>query len=196
MKRTLSGVSLLIAMPIALVASAIVLSSCTLFSHPSVDVVGDSITYLSRSPIQSYLSSGGYSPTIKAVPGAKIVQSLATVNTLAVHPPTDWIIELGTDDAGASNTGWSLPFLAVWKAVSPSDCVIFVTISTQAGPIAADINSTIGQLIKTNHNAHELDWGNIEYSHPGWVHSDNIHPTPAGQVQLAQDELHALQSDC
>ena len=181
---------------LTLIASLGGLSSCTLFSHPTVDVVGDSITYLSKSSIQETLSSNGYSPTIKAVPGAKIVQSLATIDALAVHPPSDWIIELGTDDAGASNTGWSLPFLAAWKAVSPSDCVIFVTISKLAGPIASDINSAIKQLVKTNHNAHELDWSSIEYLHPGWVHSDNIHPTKAGQAQLAKDELHALQSDC
>ncbi|HUY85706.1 MAG TPA: hypothetical protein VMU77_01225, partial [Acidimicrobiales bacterium] len=120
-------------------ASVVSLSSCALFSKPSVDVVGDSITYLSRASIQTSLSANGYSPTIRAVPGAKIVQSLSTVDALAAHPPTDWIIELGTDDAGASNTGWSLPFLATWKAVSRSACVIFVTISTEAGPIANDI---------------------------------------------------------
>jgi hypothetical protein len=163
---------------------------------PTVYVVGDSITSLSQAAIASAFASAGYQPTIKATPGVKIGQAENAVTTLAQNQPRAWIIELGTDDAGANDNVWSEPFLAEWSAVSPASCVIYVTVSPRAGPVAQQIDSSIENLARTHSNVHVLDWGNIEYQNPAWVSADGIHPTAAGQAALAALETQALQHSC
>jgi hypothetical protein len=165
-------------------------------SRPAVYVVGDSISALSRHAISTALQDSGYQPTIEATPGAKIVQAETVVTTLAQQQPWAWVIELGTDDAGAKNAAWPQPFLAEWKAVSSAACVIYVTISPRAGPVAVQIDSSIEKLAQTHSNVHVLDWGRIEYENPAWVYFDGIHPTPQGQAELAGLEMQELSHAC
>jgi lysophospholipase L1-like esterase len=80
--------------------------------------------------------------------------------------------------------------------VSPAKCVIYVTISPRAGPVAAKINAAIKNLAATHRNVHVLDWGNAEYSNPSWLNRDGIHPTPQGQAALASLERDELQQSC
>ena len=167
-----------------------------LTSSATVYVVGDSITALSRASIASSLTNAGYQPTVSATPGVKIGQALADVTNLAQNQPWAWIIELGTDDAGARNVGWPQPFLAEWNAVSPAACVVYVTVSPYSGAVGRQIDTSIEKLAHAHSNVHILDWGNIEYTHPGWVSPDGIHPTPAGQVALAGLEVGALRNAC
>jgi hypothetical protein len=167
-----------------------------LTTNPTVYVVGDSITYLSEADISADLSNAGYQANISATPGVKIGQSLANITTLAQHQPWAWIIELGTDDAGAHDTVWPEPFLAEWSAVSPAKCVIYVTVSPRSGPVAQQIDASMQQLAEAHSNVHLLDWGTIEYQNPSWVSADGIHPTPAGQAALAALETQALQHAC
>lgn len=167
-----------------------------LTSNQSVYVVGDSITYLSEAPISADLSNAGYQPTISATPGVKIGQSLGEITALAQNQPYAWIIELGTNDAGARDTVWPQEFLAEWAAVSPAQCVLYVTVSSRAGAVADQIDASIQNLAKTHSNVHILDWGTIEYQNPAWVTGDGIHPTPAGQNALAALEAQELQRDC
>ncbi len=163
---------------------------------PAVYVVGDSITWLSQTAISDALSKAGYTPTISATPGVRIDQSQANVARLAQTQPWAWIIELGTNDAGANNTMWMAPFEAVWNSVSPAGCVIYVTVSPRAGPIAIEINAAIENLARSHSNVHVLDWGRLEYSTPGLVKPDTIHPTPRGQVALANLEAQELKRSC
>jgi hypothetical protein len=163
---------------------------------PAVYVVGDSITSLSRTAIHGELTGAGYRPTISATPGVKIGQAQTAVTTLAQHQPWAWIIELGTDDAGAKDEVWPTPFLAEWSAVSPATCVIYVTVSQRAGPVAQQIDSSIEKLAAAHPNVHVLNWGSMEYENAGWVYADGIHPTPAGQVVLAGLEAQELHSAC
>jgi hypothetical protein len=158
----------------------------------TVYVVGDSITSLSQASIVSALTTAGYQPTIRATPGVKIGQAQNVVSTLALNQPWAWIIELGTDDAGANDNVWSEPFLAEWSAVSSAPCVVYVTVSPRAGPVAQQIDSSIERLARTHSNVHVLDWGDIEYQNPAWVTADGIHPTAAGQAALAAFETQAL----
>lgn len=163
---------------------------------PSVYVVGDSITFLSQASISSELSSAGYQATIKSTPGVKIGQAQDQVAALARQQPWAWIIELGTNDAGAQNTAWPEPFLAEWSLVSPAQCVIYVTVSPRAGAIARQINAAMARIARVHTNAHLLEWGTIEYENPTWVTADGIHPTPAGQEALAVLEAQALRHSC
>lgn len=167
-----------------------------LTSNQSVYVVGDSITYLSEAPISADLSNAGYQTTISATPGVKIGQSQAEITALAQNQPYAWIIELGTNDAGAQDTVWPQQFLAEWSAVSRASCVLYVTVSPRAGPVAQQIDASIRNLAKTHANVHVLDWGNIEYQNPSWASGDGIHPTPAGQAALAALEVQRLKQDC
>jgi lysophospholipase L1-like esterase len=167
-----------------------------LTSHSAVYVVGDSITYLSEASISADLSNAGYQPQISATPGVKIGQSQAEITALAQSQPWAWIIELGTNDAGAQDTVWPEQFLAEWSVVSSAKCVIYVTVSPRAGPVAQQIDASMQQLAGSHSNVHLLDWGTIEYQNPSWVNADGIHPTPAGQATLAALETQELRHAC
>jgi lysophospholipase L1-like esterase len=161
-----------------------------------VAVVGDSITALSRTDVSAVLTQAGFQPVVEATPGVKMAQAAATIDQLSQQSPTDWIIELGTNDAGGNNRLWSEAFLAEWQRVESSDCVIYVSVSPRAGAIATQIDTAFAGLAAKHANVHVLDWGRLEYDHPGWVEPDTIHPTPAGQAELAGLEAQALQHDC
>jgi lysophospholipase L1-like esterase len=167
-----------------------------LSTDPAVYVVGDSITYLSEASLSADLSSAGYQPTISASPGVKIGQSQAEISALAQNHPWAWIIELGTNDAGAQDSVWPEQFLAEWSLVSSAKCVIYVTVSPRAGPVANQIDTSMQQLADAHSNVHLLDWGTIEYQNPSWVNADGIHPTPAGQAALAALETQELRHAC
>lgn len=165
-------------------------------SPPTVAVVGDSITALSRESIERSLDQAGYKPTVDAVIGIETAQAQPLVDQLAQQNPTDWIIELGTNDAGQSNSMWPLPFLAQWQQVRSSACVIYLSVSPHAGPIANQINVSLAKLAQAHTNVHILNWGQLEYANPAWLEPDKIHPTPAGQVELADLETQELRQYC
>ncbi len=167
-----------------------------LSSGNTVYVVGDSITSLSATSISEALTSAAYAPTVSGTLGVKIGQAQAKVTSLAGKEPWAWIIELGTDDAGAKNQAWSGPFQAEWQLISSASCVIYVTISPRAGPVGDQINAATVSLAKLHSNVHVLDWGNLEYTNPTWVTVDGIHPTPQGQAALANLETQELQQVC
>ncbi len=166
------------------------------FSQPTVAVVGDSVTALSRQSIATSLAQAGYQPSIEAVDGIELVQAVPFVDQLAEQKPNDWIIELGTNDAGRDNPLWALPFLADWQQVRASGCAIYLSVSPHAGPIAAQINASLAGLAHAHANVHVLDWGSLEYGNPAWIEPDMIHPTPAGQAELAALETQALRRYC
>ena len=164
--------------------------------RPTVAMVGDSITALSRHSIATSLGEAGYQPSIEAVIGIELEQAVPLVDQLAEQKPNDWIIELGTNDAGRDNPLWALPLLAEWKQVRSSGCVIYLSVSPHAGPIAAQINDSLAELARAHANVHILDWGNLEYGNPAWIEPDMIHPTPAGQAELASLEAQVLRRYC
>jgi hypothetical protein len=167
-----------------------------LTGRPAVYVVGDSITALSSASISASLANAGYQATISATPGVKIGLALTDVTTLAHNPPWAWVIELGTDDAGAGDATWPQPFLAEWAVISSATCVVYVTVSPRSGPVGTQIDSSIEKLAQAHRNVHVLDWGRIEYTNPAWVSPDGIHPTPDGEATLAALEAENLRYAC
>jgi hypothetical protein len=165
-------------------------------SPQTVGVVGDSITALSRESIAASLAQAGYQPIIEAVVGIKIAQARPSIDQLAQQNPNDWIIELGTNDAGTGNQLWALPLLGEWQQVRSAGCLIYLSVSPRVGPIAAQINASLAGLARAHANVHVLDWGNLEYGNPAWVEPDTIHPTPAGQAELAALEARELRRYC
>ncbi len=184
-----------------LVAAVVILGLGTwlgvreLTSPPTVAVVGDSITALSQQSIATSLAQAGYQPTIQAVPGVKLGQAEPTIRRLAQQDPDDWIIELGTATPDW-HALWPQPFLAEWQLVRLSRCVIYVSVSPHAGPVADQINTALAALARAHANVHVLDWGQLEYINPGWTIWDTIHPTSAGQAELAALEVQALRRGC
>jgi hypothetical protein len=164
--------------------------------RPTVAVVGDSITALSRQSIATSLGRAGYEPSIEAVIGIEAEQAVPLVDQLAEQKPNDWIIELGTNDAGRDNPLWASPLLAEWQQVRSSGCVIYLSVSPHAGPIAAQINASLAELARAHANVHILDWGSLEYENPAWIEPDMIHPTTTGQVELATLEAQMLRHYC
>lgn len=164
--------------------------------RPTVAVVGDSITALSQQSIATSLRQAGYEPSIEAVIGIEAGQAEPLVEQLAEQKPNDWIIELGTNDAGRDNPSWASPFLAEWNQVRSSGCVIYLSVSSHAGPIAAQINASLEGLARAHANVHILDWGSLEYGNSSWIEPDMIHPTPAGQAELAALETQVLRRYC
>ncbi len=138
----------------------------------------------------------GYKPSIEAVIGIEVQQAEPLVDQLADQKPNDWIVELGTNDAGRDNPLWAQPLLAEWQQVRSSGCVIYLSVSPHAGPIAAQINAVLAEMASAHGNVHILDWGRLEYGNPAWIEPDMIHPTPAGQAELASLEAQALRRDC
>lgn len=167
-----------------------------LTSSPTVAVVGDSISALSRQWLAVSLFDAGYLSTIDAVPGITMAQAEPAITQLAKQHPNVWIIELGTNDALGKNPLWEEPFLAEWLQVRSSQCVIYVSVSPRPGLIAAQIDTTLAGLAREHSNVHVLDWGNLEYGNPSWLEPDKIHPTPAGQAELGSLEAQEVQRYC
>jgi len=187
-----------------------VIGACLYFDNqnrPKVGIVGDSITAMSRSSIFDDLTPG-YQLKMYAHPGATMYQLLPLIDVIDAdnNPrPTDWIIEAGTNDMAWFENGDHGDLYWWWfleqetAAVASAHCVVLLTVSPVLGltdPNAPLLNADFEALPATHPNFHVLDWGTIEYKNPSWVGPDHIHPTRAGQAELARLELGALQSDC
>ena len=165
-------------------------------ARPTVAVVGDSITELSRQSIETSLVHAGYQPSVDAVVGIQIAQAEPFVYQLAQQRPSDWIIELGTNDAGKDNPSWEWPLVSEWQQIQSSRCVVYLTVSPRVGAIADQINDALARLALGHANVHILDWGYLEYGNPAWLEPDLIHPTPSGQAELATLETQEIRRYC
>ena len=163
---------------------------------PMVTVVGDSITYLARSDIASAFEGAGYRQWVWGNPGTSIPNEMATVRNLRTGPRHPWVIELGTNDARLGDSNWRIYFDQVVRDVAHQTCVVLVTVNPRLGPISVAIDNAISSTVATHRRFHSLDWGNIEWENPSWVQSDEVHPTSAGDAELSQIELQAVETDC
>jgi hypothetical protein len=162
------------------------------FAGPRAAVVGDSIVGLAACATAADLGER-YAYRISGINNATMATQLPTILKFKADPagsPKDWVIELGTNDAGPSqNLNWLTDFDNQFAAIQSAPCIVFVTLSpilAYLGPIATAINNAIATTAAAHSNVHILDWGNIEYQHPGWTSPDDaIHPTPAGGRALA-----------
>jgi hypothetical protein len=170
---------------------------------PKVGVVGDSVLGVSVCYLAPDLAPA-YAYRIDTASAARMAAQLPTIDAFNASPggpPADWVIELGTNDAGVpQNTNWQTDFNNQFAAVQSASCIIFITLSPHLaanGPVGPDINAAIAATAASHASVHVLDWGNIEYTNPGWVSPyDGIHPTPAGAQVLSSLVRQSLDSDC
>jgi len=161
--------------------------------------VGDSITWLSGNAIESALNPS-YFLQLNGYPGATIANQFPTIEAFEQDPngaPSDWIIELGTNDMVFNIPNWSAAFQNQISYLSKAHCVVLLTVSPRIkNPATAKLNKMIKATPLSHSNMHVLNWGEIEYQNPAWLNPDGIHPTSAGQTELAKLELKDLKHYC
>ncbi len=169
-------------------------------------VVGDSIIFFAKPAIESmlgpraaYMVSGQVGWTI-AEQQAAIITDLDNPE----GPPSDWIVNLGTNDALLNNTHWQSDYDAMVAHLSGAPCVLLSTVNTQADivghdTIAAQINAAEAATAASHANFHVVDWNGQVHAadHASqWLFSDRIHPNEAGQAALAAMYGRALDRSC
>lgn len=171
-------------------------------SGPRVGVIGDSMTALSDCQIAEALGTR-YAYQVRGDSGFTMAEALPLLQQMTSDPlgaPQDWIIDLGSNDAGSRQSPtWQTDLDNEIAAVQGSSCVIFLTLPgllSQAGPIAAEINQALASAVATHPNFHILDWGQIEFTQPAWVGSDGVHPTALGSAELAALERQYVDQYC
>lgn len=166
-------------------------------SRKTVAIVGDSISFISGGALAHEFKRRHFPVEMKATPGVAMATMLPTIETLATTDPWAFIIELGTNDAYGNNAaGWSDAFMNEEEALASQRCVVFITVSPRLGPIASGIDQSIVDAVMTHPNFHLVDWGDIEFTDPSFVGPDQIHPTAAGQAELAYLEKQTVKQDC
>jgi hypothetical protein len=183
-------------------ASGLTTNFAGVLSGRRVAVVGDSMTALSDCQIAETLA-GRYAYQVRGDSGFTMAQALPLIHQIQSDPlgaPEDWVIDLGSNDAGVRQTPtWQTDLANEISAVQGSTCVIFVTLPellSQAGPVAGEINAALAAAVASHPNFHLLDWGRIEFTQRAWVGSDGVHPTALGSVELAFLERQYLDQDC
>jgi hypothetical protein len=91
-----------------------------------------------------------------------------------------------------TNPNWATDFANEVTALQAQPCVVFVTVNPRLAPIGAGIDQAIAAAVAAHANFHSLDWGNIEFHRPKWLEPDGIHPTKAGEVELAKLTRRAI----
>ena len=128
-----------------------------------------------------------------AIGGTTIAQHLATIDSIeAKGGAFDWVVELGTNDAGMQNQNWASDFSDEVDELADQPCVVFVTVNPKLGPISVDIDDAITSAVAAHPNFRALDWGNVELRKPHWLTADGIHPTKTGEAELARLDRRAV----
>jgi hypothetical protein len=171
----------------------------------SVAVVGDSITVVAHDDIAASLA-GAYSPDFHAIWGQRIDQMLPTLSVVAGRHPSDVVVNLGSNDAiqAATHPDWQRAFDQMIEMLAPMHCVVLTTVSTLldvspgSAPVAADIDAAIVSVASTRPNFHVIDWNAAVHAPNGvgLLSADRVHPSPAGQLTLADLIRTALDRDC
>ena len=203
-----------LALLLALLLAGVVLSACysgnTTSPAADVGIFGDSITYDSASAIESTLGPY-YAYDLNGTPGYTIGEETPAVGAAMANdipPPNDVILNLGTNDAilagVGNNTNWQLSFANLLGDVGSAQCVILVTVSTnadhywgttQTSTVAAQINQDIYDTQATDPGRYQvIDWNSLVHQNPDWLQSGGIHPNATGQQELANWYALALTS--
>jgi len=173
--------------------SPVVLQGGTRHAH-RVFVIGDSITVITADDLAKVLRPH-WRYEIDGWSGITIAGQLSTIDDeLATVPSQDWVVELGTNDVWQQLSATIEQFANEVGTLADQPCVILVTVTPRLDTV--DLDGWMLWVSRSFPNFHLLDWGTQEYSNPAWVRSDRVHPTPAGAVVLADDEVQALDADC
>jgi GDSL-like Lipase/Acylhydrolase family len=174
-------------------------------SKPSVVFDGDSITVLATPAIHQLLGPG-YDVDVLAKDGIRIDQSLPALESALRSHPSAVVVNLGTNDAlhGGADPGWESSWDKLIRITRNTPCVVLTTIDPTADsltgrPVATGINADIMALASRDPGKYKVaDWSGFlsrharsqgTYLRPEWI---LIHPTPAGDVELATLDQDAL----
>ena len=173
------------------IGSSGVTSPTTATSAINVAIIGDSISQIATPDLTRALRQ--YNVYVDAVGGSLMAEHLAKIQRVVSEgQTTDWVIELGTNDALRENPTWASDFTNEVAALQAQTCVVFVTINPRFGVIGDGINQAIESAVAAHPNFHSLDWGDIQLNKPQWLQSDGIHPTKSGSAELAKLERKAI----
>jgi lysophospholipase L1-like esterase len=175
-----------------------------LSAKPAVAVVGDSITFLARDDIGAALH-GDYDADIQAVVGRRIDEMLPTIERVTGNRPFAIVVNLGSNDAlqAGSHPDWRAGFDRMLMLLAPQRCVLVTTINTRlpgradTQRVAGAINRALFVARREHSNVHVIDWNAaVQTNGSTLLSTDDIHPSPAGQLMLASLIRAALAKDC
>jgi lysophospholipase L1-like esterase len=158
---------------------------------PSVALVGDSISYLSREALERKLREEGFGDIeFDALPGRRIAEgdsSGLVVLDYAIAAglePALWIVELGTNDLGnyAGPAAYGELIDLVLRRIPPPTPVVWVdTYSSFRLAEAQLFNATLRDAIARRGDAATADWyGKCVELGPTTLIPDGLHPTADG----------------
>lgn len=176
--------------------------------------VGDSITTLSTWDLNSTLGcSTCYDVNVNGENGQTLggmYPELQTEMTDAEGAPNIVVVEGGSNDVLTGDTNYAFELYAYWLALQSTKCVVWVNVSTiidqnvpGSSPTAEDINSAIQTMVSENPNFHYFDLNSLIQQGTNltdYYYEDDdgfyVHPNPAGEQWIANQELAAVQQDC
>ena len=157
---------------------------------PVLHDVGDSITAMSRWAIRQEL--GSYRVLFAAHGGVQMAEQEPVIARWAAQGFSEWVIELGTNDAWHGNPNALSDFSTEVSVLQDQKCVVLVTVNPTINQIAVQLDEAIASTASQWPNFRVLDWGTIEHHNPAWLLPDGIHPSTSGQRELARLEGTAL----
>jgi len=182
----------LLCLPLVGVTSA----NAAVYLRP-LHVVGDSISFMTAPAVDEALRGTAWRDVdVHGVPGIRMAGQLPYIES-QLAKPTNWVIELGTNDALGNNPNWAGDFANEVNALAAERCVVLVTvgITPPLEPMADQINASIYSAATTHEDFHVLD-SSVIYTNPALIGADQVHPTSAGEQELALLIKDAVRSDC
>jgi lysophospholipase L1-like esterase len=169
-------------------------------SRGAIGLVGDSLSFQSASDQQNDLQADQWAPiTLSAWLGRRIpydattqppysgLAALQQIRTSTADPAT-WVVELGTNDVTAvGNNATAIRTLieTMLDAIGPGHRIVWVNIH-KGNQLAASatFNRVLAEIASERTDLVVADWAAIATT-PGYLLSDGIHLTTAGQAAFA-----------
>ena len=166
-------------------------TTSTLEELPSVMLVGDSISYLSRAELEDELADAGFGRIdFDAVPGRRIAEgessglAVLDVAIASALAPDLWIVELGTNDLGkyAGAAAYAELIELVLQRIPPPTPLVWVdTYSSFQLADAEVFNATLREAISRRGSAAVADWyAKCVEIGPTTLIPDGLHPVAEG----------------
>jgi lysophospholipase L1-like esterase len=169
-------------------------------SRGAIGLIGDSLSLQSTSDEQNDLRIDHWAPiTLNAWLGRRIpsdattqppysgLAALQQIRTSTADPPT-WVVELGTNDVAAvgnNATAIRMQIEAMLGAIGPGHRIVWVNIH-RGDQLAASatFNRVLAEIASERTDLVVANWAAIATT-PGYLLSDGIHLTTAGQTAFA-----------
>jgi hypothetical protein len=196
---------LVLVMCTAAVVAIVVAVAVVTPSRPTVEVVGDSITFFAGRDISAVFGHDDH-VDVHAGIGRRIDEMLPALQTAVQQQPYAIVVDLGTNDARQAQThpDWRSGFDRMIQLLLPARCAVVTTVSTLvagqpgANAVAAAINDAIVAEVAVHPTLHVADWNAAVHGLHGTdlLLPDMVHPSAAGQLTLAALVHSALDHEC